>query len=184
MKRKRLILDVDGVVADFTGELLRTVGSSLTVEDVKVWQVFDLLTEGQVEVGEEALATPEWWQNQPVLPGALLAVEHLASQYEIFWTTSPWWSCVGWETARRNWLRNHFDADPRHVVITSYKGIIGGDAIVDDKPSNVETWLTYNPDKPGILFGAPYNRRGYNSFAVERLEGWPAILDRLLYPQL
>ena len=98
-----------------------------------------------------------------------MAFNILEPRFDVYYATSPWWSCVGWETARRAWLEEHFDATREQVVITTDKSILGGDVFIDDKPENVSGWQDANPGGQGFLLQATYN----DGMA------WDEILERL-----
>jgi len=155
-----LLLDVDGVCADFSGALISAVGSDLKVENVTRWDILGLFTIEQRELAYDYLADPEFWRSLPVIEGAEEGVPVLEVTHNILWVTSPWASCEGWEDARRAWLNEHFNMDekgqPYHP--RSDKENIAGDAMIDDKPSNVEKWAAAHPKGKAYLFDAPYNR--------------------------
>lgn len=153
---KTILIDVDGVVADFTGDLLRAVDSDLTPDDITSWDIFDLLGDG-AERARDICRQDDFWRGLSVLPGAYEAVEKLQRDNEIFWVTSPWWSCRTWEHARREWLRRHFGTKPNNVITTSAKHMVCGDVFIDDKPQHVERWAARHP---GVawLYDQPYNR--------------------------
>lgn len=179
MSRKRLILDCDGPAADFTGALLQSVESTLTVDDITDWYVFERLTISQEAVARKVCEDPDWWRNLPVIPGSQDAVAQLSQSYEILWATSPWWSCVGWDHARRGWLKEHFGAHSDEVAIISNKSFLGGDVLIDDKPEHIEKWTARNPYSMGILYGLPHNQ---SIMPSHRIEGWPQIVSRLTDP--
>jgi len=156
--RKVALLDVDGVVADFTGHLLKLVGSVLTTEDVNVWQVLDLLSSSEKKQANKILNEPDFWISQPVLDGAREGVAKLGEHFDIYWATSPWIGCIGWDDARRGWLKKHFDVEHDRVAILSCKHICAADLFIDDRDTNIEKWSARNKGS-AFLFDAPYNRQ-------------------------
>lgn len=159
MKRD-LLMDVDGVCAEFTPALISAVGSDVRFEDMTRWDVFTYFTPEQRELAYDYLSDPVFWRNLPVMEGAQEGVAFLEVTHNIIWVTSPWASCEEWESARRDWLNEHFGMDkkgqPYHP--TSDKARIEGDLIIDDKPDNVLSWSKAHPGKPAYLFDAPYNQ--------------------------
>lgn len=153
------ILDVDGVVADFTPHMLARCGSAKTLADVTNWDVFGFLTPEQEVLSRTQLDTREFWSELPVLAGALEGIETIRrAGHHVHWCTSPWVSCVGWEFERRAWLKRHFDAKPDDVFIMRKKEFLRGDVFIDDKAESVATWAAANPQHTAILFDAPYNQ--------------------------
>lgn len=160
--KKRVLLDVDGVVADFSGSLLRAIDSSLRPEDITDWNIFKLIEEADgkasARLALSLMDNPRHWQSAGLLPGALQAVEGLKQRgATIYWVTSPWPTCHGWDTARRLWLKQYFGGGDG-FVITESKYLCAGDIFIDDRPENVQSWAKAHPDKQALLFDAPYNR--------------------------
>lgn len=168
-------MDVDGVVANFTGHLLNIIGSELTPADVTVWQVLDLLKPSEKKEATAILNEPEFWRSQPVIEGAQDGIAQIKKHHEIFWVTSPWIGCEGWEAARRWWLKDNFGVDHKHVAPLASKYIVVGDFIVDDKASHVDEWLEHH-DGQGFLFDAPYNQDS----KLQRMN-WNDIPDPLIH---
>jgi len=157
--QKRALLDVDGVVADFVGHVIALTGSPITREDVLEWDIFSILGPLKKE-GLALMEDPHFWETLPLIEGAVQGVGKLAKTHELFWVTSPWPTCKGWDVARRGWLKKHFDVDPKHVVITSSKFLCTGDMFIDDHVDNVRDWVKYHPAGRALLFDAPYNQGG------------------------
>ncbi len=169
------LLDVDGVVADFSNHLLTAVGSDKTIEDVTCWHIFDFMTNRQEDLGKSLLKDPEFWSGQPVIKGAYEGVVKIREAgFKIIWATSPWFSCVEWAHVRRNWLRERFGAADDEIMIGDQKGLLRGDLFIDDKPEHVFAWESTN-GSGSYIFNAPYNQ-GHD---WPRLFGWSDI-DRVL----
>ena len=170
----KALLDVDGVVADFSSSILQAVGSKLSPQDHQQWDVMEFLTPDEKSRAREALSDIDFWLNLPLKDMAKQGVEKLRDLgFQIVWVTSPWTSCLGWDTARRSWLSRNFGDDP--VVITADKEHVDGDVFIDDKVENVEKWSRAHPDKRAFLFDAPYNRDS----DLPRVS-WDTILAHLL----
>jgi len=169
----RFIIDVDGVVADWTGHLLHTIGSKLAPDDVTQYDVFGLMDKAESVRAATELCTAQWWAHIPTIPGAKNAIHKIeAAEHSILWATAPFRSCFGWETKRRRWLRSNFAVHPDNILIGVAKERITGAVFIDDKISNVERWKSENPKGVAILFAQPYNNNGYSM----RM-GWPEILE-------
>lgn len=159
--KKRALVDVDGVVADFSQHVIDSVGSSLTVADITRWDIFGLIEEADGSAKKvAALAAMEdmqFWNTLPIMEGAVEGLKELRKTYDVFWVTSPWPTCHGWDVARRNWIVKNFQASPDHVVVTNAKFICAGNVFIDDKIDNVKAWAEHNPEGRALLFSAPYN---------------------------
>lgn len=158
-----ILLDCDGVLADFSGYLLRTVNSDRGAEAVCQWDIFSLLAEWHgPEVEKRAIQccnNAGFWEAQPVVPYAQEAVAWLRSlRHRIVVVTAPWYGCRGWESVRREWLEKYFEVSKEEVIITANKELIRGDLLVDDRPKHLEDWHRANPDGRAVCFDASYNR--------------------------
>lgn len=161
-RKFRVLLDCDGVLADFVSAMLEACGSSLQPDEITDWGIFDLIGSADGDdVRRKALAIaddPDFWRSLPVIPLAQENVAHMmASDSEVFVVTSPWESCKGWDVARRQWLAEHFGIDRYHVVITPAKHVVSGDFFLDDKPEHVRAWRANNRGF-AVLYDAPYNQ--------------------------
>lgn len=153
-----LLLDIDGPCADFTGHLLKWVGSDLTPEDITEWDVFDFMTSEESAEAKMALAGLRFWESQPVVPGAQDGVRRIrAAGHDIVVVTSPWESCLGWGSARKDWVSHNLGLSRRDVIIGARKDLVYGDAFIDDKASHIEAWQARHPEGKAFPFKAPYN---------------------------
>jgi len=152
-----ILLDADGVLAAFSAHTLTTVGSKLTPADVHEWSIFNVLKpEGLDRLALQRMEDPAWWADMPRMPGAMdliMAIDDAGAEFAII--TSPWLSCVGWETARREWIKGLCNlacvpSDRRPpVIITDRKDLVRGCVLVDDKPEHVAAWRAMNPSRCG-----------------------------------
>lgn len=170
----RAIIDVDGVVADFVGHLLGGVDYELGRETVVDYDLRKALSLAQQEKMDQLLRETSFWETIPVLPGALEGIDEIrAVGHEIIWATSPWLPCREWESVRRSWLKQHFDAAPDEIVVTFQKHILTADFFIDDRPDSVVAWQRAHSHGIAFLFDAPYNAQ----FLWPHRMHWEAISD-------
>jgi 5'(3')-deoxyribonucleotidase len=158
-----LMLDVDGVVADFTGHLLLSVGGRLQLEDITNYNVFEFLSREEREESFRILRDPDWWRAMPPIGGAIEGVAALrADGWRIGWVTRPWHDCEAWASARVAWLSRHFRATWDDVQVGGRRDILRCAALIDDRPENVEAYMLAQRgvSDPGvaIVLDQPYNR--------------------------
>lgn len=164
MTQKVYILDVDGVVADFTSYMLKLVGSNKTLADIVDWDIFGFITPEEKKHALELLSTQAFWENQPLISGAVEGVAAIRSAgHKVLWCTSPWLDCVGWAYARRRWIQRYFDAASNDIIIAETKSILRGDVFIDDRPKHVTAWAAANPSGVAWLYDAPYNQELYSA---------------------
>jgi 5'(3')-deoxyribonucleotidase len=160
-EERRFLCDVDNVVADFTGGVIKASGTSKKREDFNVWDVRKVLSKEEWKRAEEAMGHPGFFLNLELVDGAKNKVRELKARgLEFIWVTAPWEGCTEWDSARRFWIRENFGSDDA-VIITKDKEHIEGDIFLDDKPENVEKWLKAHKDKQAFIYDAPYNQ-GYD----------------------
>jgi 5'(3')-deoxyribonucleotidase len=182
---KRILLDCDGVLADFIGEALETIvahgGPRHTPEDVTEFDFvkslgldLDLARRVKRTISTE----PGWWYGLDPFPEARAGVDALRKIADVYVVTSPWNSHPTWLHEREEWLKKHFEIPHSHVVACSAKHIVHGDMIVDDKTSALVTWMEYrtHADHEAVQWITPHNRRdgwtGRSTQSWQQLATW------------
>ncbi len=156
---KIILLDCDGVLANFAGALNKLTGTKPS--DVVSWDYFSTNHKG---VMRKACADREFWRALDPVPGAKEGVATLKRYAKlegarILVCTSPWHSCDGWASSRWYWLEHHFGIKPRDVIIGSAKELIKGDVLVEDNGKTLFRWMMVQaPPGLPIIFDAPYNQ--------------------------
>lgn len=155
--RKRLLLDVDGVIYNFI-DLWRHCANYVDVHtedtDRRDWNLserYGLTDEDDARVEGELMLC----DNRVVVPfdGALAGIKTLQrSGWDIYYVTQPLIGNHQWEDCRRQWFR-HYGLDDNRLVFTSQKHICSGDVFVDDNADNVINWKAHNPNGIGYPFG-------------------------------
>lgn len=156
----RILVDVDGVLADFVGGALEFINALLGADcvygDVRHWEMERLLP-------PEMRAAFAWHVQQPgfcrrlrPLRNELHYVRELQRLgHELVVVTSPWKTCATWIPERTAWVREYLgDVELHH---THDKASVPGDVLIDDKPSHVQAWQQAHPNGSAYLFVAPYN---------------------------
>lgn len=175
-----VLFDVDGVLADWCGHLLTTVGSRMRVADVHQWDVFALLRRESSEMERFARSLcddPRWWAQIPAVPGARDAVTAVRQTgAHVVFVSSPWHTCPSWETARRDWLWRHIGASAGSFasVPSALKRLVHGGMLVEDSADTAIAWAQSHAGR-AYLVDAPYNRDGVEDraalYRVTRLVG-------------
>jgi 5'(3')-deoxyribonucleotidase len=153
----RILLDCDGVLADFVAPVIAWAGGDPYTRDSIT--DFDILKAWGIEHRQSDLdamcAVPGFCESLAVIPGAQAAVERLRRNFEVVIVTSPYSNVPTWTSERITWLNRHFGIDKRDVVFCKRKELVRGDALVDDAIHNLELF-------PGmrILVDHPWNRTG------------------------
>jgi 5'(3')-deoxyribonucleotidase len=164
----RILLDVDGVLAEFTHHLCDQIAQHCEKPNPGSFSEWDFiaahLDDNQKKVAEGILSDASFWASQPLVPGAQEAVERFVrAGHDVHIVTSPWLSCQTWADTRMTWLFKNLGIKSKSVHIASSKHIYNGDIFVDDKIDHVRAWKheqTINEmyERQAFLFDAPYNR--------------------------
>jgi 5'(3')-deoxyribonucleotidase len=184
MKQPVILLDCDGVIADFVHTALKftesRTGKKYTPSDVSKWDIF------------ESLGHPELWNQFNLFcevegtcldilpyPESLDPVAALKSKYDVVIVTSPV-DAKPWMHERAVWLKQHFNIERKKVIFANEKHHVMGDVLIDDKPSNIIGWCEANPHGLGILWDQPYNRAELSLPSNStRLSTWESVVSHI-----
>lgn len=171
----RVLLDLDGVVADWTKAVAAVTEKYGHKLDTTSWFQRKDLPEGIRDRVMSEIAAPDFNLKFEVLAGAKEAVSALrAAGHEVHFVTSLW-DCPTWVYDRNRWLRKHgFCAAPSGVTYTKDKYVVSGQIFVDDKVSNVLKWRDkWEGRGVGVVWAQPWNAE-YTG--PNRFNDWERIL--------
>ena len=182
--KPRLLLDVDGVLADFTNpvlEFLRTVGIDKSYEDICRWDIFEGNSELEDEFKESYASHPGYCYNLKPLPGAIDFVRSARKSYDISIVTTPY-DVPYWYNERKDWIVDNFGLSRSCITFTHHKEFLEGDIFVDDKLENVERWSknwSHRKKTVPVVFDQPWNR-SLVSKEIVRTRNWIELSDKLI----
>jgi 5'(3')-deoxyribonucleotidase len=158
--KPRLLLDVDGVLADFHTPCIaiinRLMSTNFKVEDFETWDIFDALkvpADVKAKVYDEMNKTG-WCTDIGVYPGAKDGVDSLREVADVYICTAPMRGPT-WASERDRWLMKHFGFSTRQIIHTSAKYVCAGDFLVDDKVDNLVKWGERHPHGHPIFWMRP-----------------------------
>jgi len=176
---KRVLLDVDGVTADFLTATLDTLvqlgGPRVPPEAIHTWDIFGSLPREWEDRIVAEWHKPNWCSSVPIYPGAREAVLRLRDIAEVVFVTTAMHGAPHWMWERDVWLRTHLNAGGRDIIFATAKHVVSGDVLVDDKASNVAEWHKHNPRGTAILWDRPYNRTEQVASSIVRMDSWSAL---------
>ncbi|MBS1486546.1 MAG: 5'(3')-deoxyribonucleotidase [Bacteroidetes bacterium] len=172
---KRLIVDMDDVLADATGQFIKIIKADrgLIVDR----ESLNHKQEGTGFPLEREILTgyalkEMFFRSMEVKENSQRVLEKLNRQYELFIVSSAMEFPLSLYE-KLEWLKEHFPfLHWKQIVFCGKKSIVHGDFMIDDLPHNLET---FNGHK--FLFTAPHNLQ-FNQF--ERLNDWKEVGERLL----
>lgn len=169
MENKTILVDVDGVLADFVGPVLGKIqevsGLVYTYSDVARDVRF---LPGYSEDIENYVLSEGFCKSLPVISGSLQFVQDLQDcGFKIVYVTSPYYGSKTWSHERTSWLEDNFGANRDNIIFARNKKYVHGHALVDDKPENVIEWSKYW-NRLSYLVEQPWNTYS-NSLNVVKL---------------
>ena len=175
-----ILLDVDGVVADFASAFLDVYYQLTNIrrwaDEVTDWDICRALGISKDLEREiyKAIEGPGF-AYQAITPyrEAPIGIQSLRKVAEPYWVTSPIHSQT-WMYDRTEWLRRYFQVEPGRVIHCSAKELLRGDMLVDDKLENIDRWRGANPHGLGLLWSAPYNQGRSD---LVRVHTWDQVIE-------
>lgn len=180
MRKRRVLLDVDGVLGDFLGHsfpvLEKLTGRKWAYADFQTWDIFDTVSREYERAFFDEINQPGWCQSIPVFSGSQDGVRRLMEISDLYVVTSPMNHVPTWMYEREQWLLKHFGIPHKRVVHTSAKYLCLGDVLIDDRPANIEAWEKEHLGGRGFLWHQTYNRA---STVGKRVLSWDQTIEAL-----
>jgi|SRR5882672_854047 len=183
MKRPRILIDVDGPMADFVAPALEAIfqvtGRRFKASDhVNGWDLFVGLGLSEDETKEvfRVMQVPGLCLGIPMVAGAREGIEELRKFADVWAVTSPFGG-EHWMHERDAWLVRNLGfhkKDVLHVRGESKHGVYGN-MLIEDKTETLRSWQAAWPMETAMLFELPYNRNdGWTGAAVD---DWPSLVS-------
>jgi 5'(3')-deoxyribonucleotidase len=175
MPNKRLIVDMDDVLADATGQFINFYERQFGVRVPR--EFLNHKEEGQgFPDNHEAIKSyvyqKDFFRTMSVNQNAHDVMRKLNEKYEVFIVSSAM-EFPNSLVEKLEWLNEHFPfLHWKQFVFCGRKSIVHGDYMIDDLPHNLET---FNGEK--LLFSAPHNLQ-FNHF--KRVSDWNNVGELLL----
>lgn len=167
-RRKRALVDVDGVLADFMTPALEVVrivsGVAYDINEFNSMHIFDHVPKQYEDACYERYGEKGFCSKFQPYPEALDGLLELGEYYDVYALTSPMRSPT-WVYERSEWLIKYCHIPKRRQIFTSAKYAVTGELFIDDHPENLEKWSAENPNGMPVLWDQPYNRQ---SLAITR----------------
>ncbi len=170
-----LLLDIDGVVADFVGASLECLGRDpATVVDGP-----DIIASLELSEGKAAYLRSQWCRadfHQTLKPydGADRMLREVEQYYNITAVTTPMPGAKTWHDDRLHWLYNELGIDS--VIFADDKSPIVGDVFVEDTLLN----LVANRTPKKLLVNRPWNAKHKATADCYRID-FDALTSHLIW---
>ncbi|WKN42638.1 5' nucleotidase, NT5C type [Tunicatimonas pelagia] len=179
MKKKRVAIDMDEVMADALGKLIRLYEDEYQLpvdQDELVGHYLDEVVHPDHRSAiRRYLFTEDFFEDLDVMPGSQDVVRQMHERYEIFIVTAAM-EFPGSLRPKYRWLQQHFSFIPwSHYVFCGDKSIIQADFLIDDHAKNL-----VNFSGEPLLFSSPHNA---NETRFTRLNNWQEVSQYFLSDQ-
>ncbi|KAK3529211.1 hypothetical protein QTP70_021441 [Hemibagrus guttatus] len=153
--RLRVLLDMDGVIADFEGGFLKKYRQRypnepyISLEERRGFWVSTQYGELREDLRDKAISIWEsknFFMDLDPLPGSVEAVMEMArmKNTDVFICTSPIKHYAHCPYEKYAWIERHLGPDfLEKVILTRDKTVVSGDILIDDKPDILgRTWTS------------------------------------------
>lgn len=189
MNRKPiLLLDVDGVVANFSKFYIdiaktivkRDLPSEHQLTSRNAGKALGLSMRERSHI-EMILHAPGKNQEMEPYHDSVLHIQHLFTKADVLFVTQPMETSPTWVYDRKLWLIKLFGINNVRVINTYYKEYTHGDIFVDDKPSNIIKWENFahtSDERSGLLWAHTYNHPNICPEAADlvRVSHWNEVV--------
>lgn len=169
-------VDLDDVLWDFVGAWIERyneiVGTNLTKEDIKSWDVTRYIQEGTEGILNYIPEQYDFWETvEPIRNSYQYLWELMKDGYNIYIITASHYSNLREKMTHFYSLFPFIKED--QVVIIHRKQMMDLDVLIDDKPGNLE-----DANYLKVLFDRPHNGEYDESkIHAKRVKSWPEIYE-------
>ena len=182
MRRLKIAIDCDGVLADFTMGALKVVeqvtGRRYSWADVTAFdftRALDLSAAESHDVKAIISSRQGFCASLAPYPKARDGVRRLRELGEVFCVTSPWDSNPWWRDERTSWLALHFGIDTVHHA--EDKSPFEADVFVDDRSKHVRAWSSAWPGRTAVFWRTPHNTSEAVPAGAWSVSSWTSLYD-------
>ena len=176
MEKKRVLIDMDHVMADITTNYIQWYkkATGVEIERESLLGKPEDLAFPQPELIRQFLNTPGFFRSAKVIPGSQEVIEELNKVYEVF-IVSAAMEFPQSLIEKYDWLHEHFPyISWKQIIFCGSKKPVSGNFMIDDHVKNL---THFNGEK--LLFTATHNVN-MNDTGYRRVNNWEEIRDLLM----
>lgn len=173
---KRIVTDMDDVIADTLAKYIRVcnseLGLSVRKSDLGERDLWNVVGRANFPKIKSIVERADFFSDLDVMPDAQDVIRKLTNHYEFFISSSAM-EVPSSFNAKYDWLAKNFPfVPPSHFVFCGDKSILDADYLIDDRARHFERFRG-----EGILYSAPHNMsvEGYR-----RVNNWKEVEELLL----
>lgn len=182
MRRLKIAIDCDGILADYTAGALRVVeeltGKRFTHADVTEFDIGKALGLSAEEVRayvDVVSSRRGFCASLLPYPPARQGVRRLRELGDVSCVTTPWDANPWWRSERDSWLALHFGIDVVHHA--DDKSGYEADVFVDDRSKHVRAWLGRWPGRTAVFWRTPHNTFEAVPWGAHSISSWEALYE-------
>lgn len=181
-RRLRVLVDMDGVLADFEGGFLKKYRAQypkepyIDLEDRRGFWVSEQYEKLKPGLSEKAISIWEaknFFLDLDPIDGAVEALKEMSSlpNTDVFICTSPIKRYKFCPYEKYAWVEKHFGHEYlEQIILTRDKTVVSADLLIDDRPDILGA--EPNPSWEHILFTACHNHHLLVTAPNRRLQSW------------
>lgn len=162
--QKIALIDMDGTVADFTGQLLKDLETIRSPGEPPLLSIEEMEQHPYLRARMSLVKSqPGWWRSLPRLERGFMIVR-LLREFDFALhvaTKGPHSKSQAW-AEKVEWCRLWLPDASVHVV--EEKSLLYGKVLVDDWPPYVQAWLNWRPRGLAIMPAYRYNEHMAEEF--------------------
>ncbi|MGL5681729.1 MAG: 5' nucleotidase, NT5C type [Marinifilaceae bacterium] len=171
--KKRILVDMDGVLADIYKSLIRIeYGVSEGIGEIEN-KLKGVAEREAFPCLRETVSSPGFFRNAPLMEGSVEGLRYLNEKYDVLIVSSAT-EFPGCLDDKQAWLQEHFPfIGWEQMVFCGKKNSVQGDIMLDDHPKN----LSYFNGKR-YMFTQPHNAL-IEDEGFERVNNWKKVVQVL-----
>ncbi len=181
MNKKIILIDMDGVLADFEKGFLQAWQKKfphhphVPLEERKTFYLMESYPGGLEKEIESIFSAPGLFENLNIISGGKGALAKMkALGHEVFICTSPFSKYENCILEKYHWVSKNLGYEwTKRIIVVKDKTLIYGDILIDDKPEHSGL---KKPKWQHVLFDAPYNKHIKTKLRIT-WNNWEEVLN-------